>query len=96
VYLTTFTGVDGGGSGSGSTLSLAGDSVPNPDKTPSIGYKSIAKLLVRLTEMKELDSVWLSSASLNSVTDTSTADSYQWSVTARITPSSTSTSSAGQ
>jgi Tfp pilus assembly protein PilN len=96
VYLTTFTGTDNaGGSGdSASSVSLAGIAVPDADKTPQIGYKSIAKVLVRLTEMTQLDNVWLQSAALHSADDVE--DSYEWSVSARITPSATQTASSGQ
>jgi Tfp pilus assembly protein PilN len=87
VYLTTFTGVDNsaGGTTSGSVVTLAGQAVFDPDEVPANGYKSIAKMLVRLTELEKLDSVWLTSATLGPGTDTE-APMYQWSVNARITP----------
>lgn len=95
VYLTTFSGVDAGTNGSGSTVSLAGVAVPDSEDTPGPGYKSIAKVLVRLTEMPQLDSVWLSSAALSSDA-LSTAPTYDWSVNAKITPVATQTVSSGQ
>jgi Tfp pilus assembly protein PilN len=87
VYLTTFTGVDnsGGGASAASVITLAGQAVYDPDEVPANGYKSIAKMLVRLTEMSELDSVWLTSATLGAGSDT-LAPMYQWAVNARITP----------
>ena len=83
VYLTTFTGVDN--AGSGSVVTMAGQAVYDPDDVPANGYKSIAKMLVRLTELKELNSVWLTSATLGTGTDTA-APMYQWAVNASITP----------
>ena len=87
VYLTTFTGVDnaGGGTATDSVVTLAGQAVYDPDEVPANGYKSIAKMLVRLTEMSELDSVWLTSSTLGAGSDTQ-APMYQWAVNARITP----------
>lgn len=87
VYLTTFTGVDNaGGTGTAdSVVTLAGKAVYDPEEVPVNGYKSIAKMLVRLTELKKLDSVWLTSATLGVATDTE-APMYVWSVNARITP----------
>ena len=95
VYLTAFTGTDSGTGGSGGTVTMAGTVVPDGDNTPAIGYKSIAKTLVRLTEMTQLDSVWLSNASTK--LDASSGQTlYDWSVTTHITPSQTTSSSAGQ
>jgi Tfp pilus assembly protein PilN len=92
VYLTTFTGVDNGATDS--VVTLAGQAIYNPKKAPAIGYKSIAKMLVRLTEMKQLGSVWLTSASIGAGTDTE-APKYQWAVNARITPDSAQNAPAG-
>jgi Tfp pilus assembly protein PilN len=94
IYLTTFTGVDSG-SGSGSVVTLAGQAIYNPAKAPAVGYKSIAKMLVRLTEMSQLDSVWLTSATLGAGT-TEQAPTYQWAVNARITPDSALVTPSGQ
>ena len=87
VYLTTFTGVDnaGGGTAADSVITLAGKAVYDPDEVPANGYKSIAKMLVRLTELSELDSVWLTSSTLGTGSDTE-APMYDWAVNARITP----------
>jgi Tfp pilus assembly protein PilN len=97
IYLTTFTGVDNAQSGAtgASVVTMAGEAIYDPDDTPLNGYKSIAKMLVRLTDLPELDSVWLTSATLG--TGSSTAQPmYTWAVTADITPASTQTASAGQ
>jgi Tfp pilus assembly protein PilN len=93
VYLTTFTGVDNGSTGS--VVTLAGQARFDPETAPAVGYKSIAKMLVRLTELTQLDSVWLTSASLGTGTDTQ-APMYTWSVNANITPVATQTASSGQ
>jgi Tfp pilus assembly protein PilN len=95
VYLTAFTGTDAGAVGGGGTVTMGGTAVPDADKTPAIGYKSIAKTLVRLTEMTQLDSVWLSNASTK-IDAASGQTLYDWSVTTRITPSQATSSSAGQ
>jgi Tfp pilus assembly protein PilN len=94
VYLTTFTGNDTAVSGSGGSVTLAGVAVPDADKTPAIGYKSIAKVLVRLTEMTQLDNVWLTSANAK-VDAASGAKTYEWSISSRITPSLATSSPAG-
>lgn len=93
-FLTTFTGVDNVTAGTDSVVTLAGQAQFNPKTSPANGYKSIAKMLVRLTEMNQLDSVWLTSASLGTGTETE-APMYQWAVNARITPAATSTAPAG-
>jgi Tfp pilus assembly protein PilN len=87
VYLTTFTGTDNasGGTATDSVITLAGQALYDPDEVPENGYKSIAKMLVRLTELRKLDSVWLTSATLGAGTATE-AGMYQWAVNARITP----------
>ena len=96
VYLTTFTGVDNAASGvtGNSVITLAGQARFDPEESPALGYKSIAKMLVRLTEMKQLDNVWLTSATKNPDTETE-AGNYLWAVTANITPAPTQTASAG-
>jgi Tfp pilus assembly protein PilN len=87
VYVTTFTGVDNsnGTSATGSVITLAGKAAYDPDEVPENGYKSIARMLVRLTELEKLDSVWLTSANQAGGTDTA-APMYDWAVNARITP----------
>jgi Tfp pilus assembly protein PilN len=88
-YLTSLTGTDGGASTgtAGSTLTLAGKAIDEPDDTPDNGYKSVAKLLVRLTDLQQLDSVWLSSTTKEADTDTA-AGMITWAVNARITSAS--------
>jgi Tfp pilus assembly protein PilN len=93
IYLTTFTGVDNGTSDS--VVTLAGQALFDPKRAPALGYKSIAKMLVRLTEMNELDSVWLTSASIGTGTETE-APKYTWAVNARITPGAARTAPVGQ
>jgi Tfp pilus assembly protein PilN len=87
VYLTTFTGTDGGSTAgaSGSSVTLAGQALDSPNDAPDNGYKSVAKMLVRLSEMQQLDSVWLTNTSIASG-DTGTAPMITWAVTARVTP----------
>jgi Tfp pilus assembly protein PilN len=90
VYLTSFTGTDAGSGASGSAVTLAGQAVDEPDDTPDHGYKSIATMLVRLADMRQLDSVWLTNMSLGQGTE-SAAPMITWSANARVTPSTTST-----
>jgi Tfp pilus assembly protein PilN len=96
VYLTTFTGTDNssGGAAGDSVVTLAGVALYNPDKAPALGYKSIAKMLVRLADMDQLEAVWLTNATLGVGTD-ALAPTYAWAVNARITPSSAQTASVG-
>lgn len=94
IYLTSFTGTDNSAGGSDSVVTMAGKGVDEPDDTPDNGYKSVAKLLVRLADMTQLSSVWLSNMSLGAGTDT-TAPMIDWSVTAKLTPSAASSSTAG-
>jgi Tfp pilus assembly protein PilN len=97
MYLTTFTGADNGQAGSTgpSVVTMAGQAIYDPASTPPNGYTSIAKMLVRLTDLPELNSVWLTSATLG--TGSSTAQpTYAWALTADITTVSTQTASAGQ
>ena len=89
-YLTAFTGTDAGGTGD-NVVTMAGQAVDEPDDTPDNGYKSVAKMLVRLTDLQQLDSVWLSSMSLGASTDTQ-AGMITWAVNARVTPPTTSSS----
>jgi Tfp pilus assembly protein PilN len=94
VYLTTFTGSDGGAA-SDSIVTIAGEAIDEPDDSPDNGYKSVAKMLVRLTELEQLEAVWLSSTSVPAIVDGATeAPMITWAVSARITPSVTPTASA--
>jgi Tfp pilus assembly protein PilN len=92
VYLTTFTGTDNGGSGTGdSVVTMAGEAVDEPDDSPNNGYKSVARMLVRLSDLQQLDSVWLTSMSLGEGSDTE-APMISWAVNARVTASTATTS----
>jgi hypothetical protein len=93
VYLTSFTGIDNAVGGGDSVVTMAGQGVDEPDDSPNNGYKSIAKMLVRLTDMQQIDSVWLTNMSLGEGSTTE-APMITWAVNARITPSSTTTSTS--
>jgi hypothetical protein len=43
-------------------LTLDGKALDYPNDVPDLGYQSVAKLLVRLAELKDLQGVWLSSS----------------------------------
>jgi Tfp pilus assembly protein PilN len=92
IYLTAFTGTDGG-IGSPSDVSLTGKAVDKLDDSPDNGYKSVAKMLVRLADLDQLDSVWLSTTSVEEP-EGDTAPMIGWTASARITPSVTATPSA--
>jgi Tfp pilus assembly protein PilN len=86
IYLTSFSGVDAGTEG-GSNLSLVGvamDRRSNPDN----GYKSVAKMLVRLAELDQLGSVWLSNTTLAQPTG-NIMPNISWNVSAKITTTAT-------
>jgi Tfp pilus assembly protein PilN len=87
------------------TVSIDGKALDYPNDVPDLGYKSVAKLLVRLAELDRLDSVWLASSSkpeqtaapAASGTGVATApiDYYiLFSLTSGITVTSTSTANA--
>jgi Tfp pilus assembly protein PilN len=92
IYLTSFTGADGGIGGT-SNVSLAGQAVDKLNDSPDNGYKSVAKMLVRLADLDQLDSVWLSNTSIAAATG-DTAPMIGWTASARITSSATATPSA--
>ncbi len=86
IYLTSFAGTDAGLEGD-SNLSLVGvamDRRSNPDN----GYKSVAKMLVRLAELDQLDSVWLSNTTLAAHTG-NIMPNISWNVSAKITTTAT-------
>jgi Tfp pilus assembly protein PilN len=93
VYLTNLTGVDNstGGASGDSVVTLAGQAVDEPDDVPENGYKSVAKMLVRLADLQQLDSVWLTNTFTGGGSPTE-APMITWAVNARITPSSPSSS----
>ena len=97
MYMTTFTGADNAqaGASGASVITMAGQALYDPDDTPLNGYKSIAKMLVRLADLPELNSVWLTNAALGTGTSTQ-QPMYTWAVSAAVTPAPTQTASAGQ
>jgi Tfp pilus assembly protein PilN len=93
IYLTAFTGTDAG-TGGDSIVNLTGQAVDKVSDSPDNGYKSVAKMLVRLADLDQLDSVWLSNTSLAASTGSSTAPMIGWTVSARITPGSSAAPTA--
>lgn len=92
IYLTSFTGADGGVGGA-SSVNMVGEAVDKLSDSPDNGYKSVAKMLVRLADLDQLDSVWLSSTSVPEVTG-DTAPMITWTVSTRISADATATPSA--
>ena len=93
IYLTAFTGTDAG-TGTGSTVSLTGQAVDKLSDSPDNGYKSVAKMLVRLSDLSQLDSIWLSSTSVPALAAGATvAPMISWTVNARIAPDAAATPS---
>ncbi len=45
-----------------SQITLTGEALDSPSDSPDLGYKSVAKLLVRMAELEQLERVWLDSA----------------------------------
>lgn len=43
-------------------LTINGRAIDYPEDVPDLGYKSIAKLLVRMADLEQLQSVWLSAS----------------------------------
>jgi len=84
VYLTAFTGTDAG-TGANSVVSLTGQAIDRVNDSPDNGYKSVAKMLVRLADLDQLDSVWLSNTSVAAASGNE-APKIGWTVSARITP----------
>lgn len=93
IYLTSFTGSDNAGSGD-SIVTMAGKGLDDPDDAPNVGYKSIAKMLVRFADMEQLDSVWLTNMSKTADTETE-AGMLTWAVNAKLSSSAAATSAAG-
>jgi Tfp pilus assembly protein PilN len=92
------------------SLSVDGRALDYPNDIPDLGYKSVAKLLVRLTELDSLDNVWLTSSSKPAppVAQTTTEDAgdesgaaattidyyITFSITSQVTVPSTATANA--
>ena len=87
IYLTSFTGADAG-VGNSSSISLAGNALDRYNDSPENGYKSVAKMLVRLAYLEQLNSVWLSNTAGGSgaAADAEVMPMINWSVSAKITP----------
>lgn len=88
IYLTAFTGAENPPSGTvASIVTMAGKVVDAPAVVSSRGSESVAHMLVRLADMKQFDSVWLTN--MNLMEDPNSFESsIQWTVSARIQPSS--------
>jgi len=94
IYLTSFTGSDAGAGGK-STISIAGQALDKIEDAPDNGYKSVAKMLVRLADLSQLDSVWLSSTSVPALaTGATIAPMISWTVNANISADATASPSA--
>lgn len=93
IYLTSFTGTDAGANGA-SIVSLAGQAVDKLSDSPDNGYKSVAKMLVRLADLDQLGSVWLSNTSVGAATGAGTAPMIGWTVSAKISSDASATPSA--
>jgi type IV pilus assembly protein PilN len=93
MYLTSLAGSEAGVSQPVGSVTLAGQAVPVSDlQAPGQGYKSVAKALVRLTEMEQLDSVWLTQAGVAPSTDSSqVVPSITWQISAKISPQAADT-----
>lgn len=92
IYLTAFTGTDSG-SAANSVVNLTGQAVDKLNDSPDNGYKSVAKMLVRLADLDQLNSVWLSNTSVGASTG-STVPMIGWTVSAKITPDASATPAA--
>jgi Tfp pilus assembly protein PilN len=67
IYLTRLTAVEpkaavGPTAATPGKLTLDGKALDYPNDVPDLGYQSVAKLLVRLAELKDLQGVWLGSS----------------------------------
>jgi Tfp pilus assembly protein PilN len=60
IYLTAFNGSEPPAGQSGGTVSMSGVAVAGD--TAGKGYKEVAKTLVRLADLQQLDSIWLNNA----------------------------------
>jgi Tfp pilus assembly protein PilN len=83
-YLTAFNGSEGSAGAEG-VVTLSGVANDHPDNNAKSGYKTVAKALVRLADLQQLDSVWLTNAALQvSATSTNTAPPINFDLTAKI------------
>ena len=77
------------------SFSLGGAAIDYPYDVPDLGYKPIAKLLIRLAELPRLNNVWMGSTSKPPIpsTDTTTTQYIDFMVSASILGDSTRTAS---
>ncbi len=73
-------------------LQIDGYALDSATDSPDLGHKSIAKLLVRLADLEQLNDVWLTNAAKTTLNDSPV---IQFSVTALVSESSVASSSAG-
>lgn len=73
-------------------VALDGFAMDSGTDSPDLGHKSIAKLLVRLADLNQLDDVWLTNAVKTTYNE---RNAIQFTVTAGVDASSSTSSSAG-
>lgn len=73
-------------------LQIDGYALDSATDSPDLGHKSIAKLLVRLADLDQLNDVWLTNAAKTTLNDSPV---IQFSVTAGVSESSVASSGAG-
>lgn len=96
MYLIALSGAEPVvGNAQSGTILMSGKAVDYPEDSPDHGYKSVAKALVRFTELTQLESVWLTSterstqAAATSAGGAATQPMINWALTARITVEAT-------
>ncbi|MDO8964716.1 MAG: hypothetical protein Q7W30_09530 [Coriobacteriia bacterium] len=80
--------------GAAGSMQFTGNAIAPLDE-PQDGYKSLAKLLVRLSELGQLEGVWLSSFSIVPSADGLTGPTIPFTGSAKISGAATSTPGAG-
>ncbi len=65
----------------GSGITLAGYAVDSTDDVPDLGHKAIAKALVRLADLEDLNDVWLASSEKTEFADQA---AIQYTITAKV------------
>ncbi len=94
MFLTRFAG-EGADTSATPSATFEGQSANIIDIGTNSGYDSVAKLLVRLTDLPDVNNVWLTSADKQQPTATTTpgqtavptGDSFiKWAITAKVTP----------
>jgi Tfp pilus assembly protein PilN len=99
VYLTSLTAAE---PDAGGAVQMVGKAVDESDNSFGLGFKPVAKMMVRLTELAQLDNVWLTNASrvtASSGVTTATGaldlsvqpNLVDWTVTALVTKEGTPT-----